>query len=102
MEYSWLILDTRKGGFSVLWEVYDPENVAQATKDALADMKAETTKAIELFLDETGNIKKKPQPLINSKAKLVSNALKTFDHVERLWYMCGTASRGKLLSNHFY
>ena len=78
------------------------ENVAQATKDALADMKAETTKAIELFLDETGNIKKKPQPLINSKAKLVSNALKTFDHVERLWYMCGTASRGKILFNHFY
>lgn len=91
--------DTRKGGFSVLWEVYDPENVAQATKDALADMKAETTKAIELFLDETGNIKKKPQPLINSKAKLVSNALKTFDHVERLWYMCGTASRDPNMAN---
>lgn len=90
---------TRKGGFSVLWEVYDPENVSQATKDALKTMRDDTNAAIEAFLDPTGPIKKKAQPLINSQAKIGANVAKVFDHVERMWYMCGTASRDPTMAN---
>ena len=84
-----------KGGFNVLWEIYEKDDVADGTKEAFAGFFDKVNEVIDDVFDGSEYKKERFQDKIPKVRKALKNmAQKQSEKLETLWYICGTASRG--------
>jgi len=89
-----------KGGFNVLWEIYEQDDVAEGTKEEFAGYFDKITDVIENVFDGSEYTKEKRQAAIPKARKaLKKSSQKLFNKIETQWYVCGTASNDPNYSN---
>ena len=85
------------GGFNVLWEIYEKDDVADGTKEAFAGFFDDINNVIENVFDGTEyKTEKRKDAIPKVRKALKKMTQKVFNKLETSWYRCGTASNGNL------
>ena len=83
------------GGFNVLWEIYEQNDVADGTKEAFAGFFDEINDVIENVFDGSEYKRENRKEAIPKVRKALKKyAQKIYNKIETNWYICGTASNG--------
>ena len=83
------------GGFNVLWEIYEKDDVADGTKEAFAGFFDDINDVIENVFDGSEYKKENRKDAIPKVRKALKKMTqKVFNKLETQWYRCGTASNG--------
>lgn len=89
-----------KGGFNVLWEIYEKNDVADGTKEEFAGYFDKITDIIDDVFDGSEYRKENRQEAIQKARKALKKMTqKVFNKIETVWYICGTASNDPNYTN---